>query len=230
MTALLRWVRAHDPEYGALRRAGRIAIVVPAMLAIGFKVLGSPSIAIFAGLGSIATLLFVDFRGPRRVRLEEQMLLALSSGALVVVGTLVSRWTWLSAVTMTLIAFVVLFSGVISLVLASAGNAQLVGLIVAVSFPAGPDAIPDRLAGWGMACGASLIAITVFWPAPVHDRLEAWRPKHHWPWRPDYVPMHHCSDPAPRMDLSQIGRRPLPGIMLPSVRKGQMLMHGSDNG
>jgi hypothetical protein len=46
-------------------------------------------------------------------------------------------------------------------------------LIVAVSFPAGPDAIPDRLAGWGMACGASLIAITVFWPAPVHDRLRS---------------------------------------------------------
>ena len=168
---LVRWVQTHDPEYGALRRAGRIAIVVPGMLAIGFEILGNPSIAIFAGLGSLATLLFVEFRGPRLVRLQEQILLAVSSGALVVLGTLVSRWTWLAAITMALVAFVVLFSGVVSSVLASAANAQLVGLIVAVSFPGGPDSIPDRLAGWEMACGASLIAITVLWPAPVHDRL-----------------------------------------------------------
>src|SRR5277367_389887 len=99
------------------------------------------------------------------------MLLAVSSGALVVLGTLVSRWTWLAALTMALVAFVVLFSGVVSSVLASAANAQLVGLIVAVSFPGGPDSIPDRMAGWGMACGASLIAITVLWLAPVHNRL-----------------------------------------------------------
>src|SRR5271170_1968263 len=168
---LVRWVQTHDPEYGALRRAGRIAIVVPGMLAIGFEILGHPVVAVFAGLGSLATLLFVEFRGPRLVRLQEQTMLAVSSGALVALGTLVSRWTWLAAITMALVAFVVLFSGVVSSVLASAANAQLVGLIVAVSFPAGPGAIPDRLAGWGMACGASLIAITVLWPAPVHDRL-----------------------------------------------------------
>jgi uncharacterized membrane protein YccC len=171
VTPLVRWVQTHDPEYGALRRAGRIAIVVPGMLAIGLETLGNPLIALFAGLGSLATLLFVEFRGPRLVRLQEQIMLAVSSGALVVLGTLVSRWTWLAATTIALVAFVVLFSGVVSSVLASAANAQLVGLIVAVSFPGGPDSIPDRLAGWEMACGASLIAITVLWPAPAHDRL-----------------------------------------------------------
>src|SRR5271170_3711205 len=168
---LVRWVQTHDPEYGALRRAGRIAIVVPGMLAIGFEILGNPAIAIFGGLGSLATLLFVEFHGPRLVRLQEQIMLAVSSGALIVLGTLASRWTWLAALTMALVAFVVLFSGVVSSVLASAANTQLVGLIIAVSFPGGPDSIPDRLAGWEMACGASLVAITVLWPAPVHDRL-----------------------------------------------------------
>src|SRR5271170_2936023 len=168
---LVRWVQTHDPEYGALRRAGRIAIVVPGMLAIGFEILGHPVVAVFAGLGSLATLLFVEFRGPRLVRLQEQTMLAVSSGALVALGTLVSRWTWLAAITMALVAFVVLFSGVVSSVLASAANAQLVGLIVAVSFPGGPNSIPDRLAGWEMACAASLVAITVLWPSPIHDRL-----------------------------------------------------------
>ena len=64
MKLLVRWVQIHDRNVGALRRAGRIAIAVPGLFAIGDKVLDNPSIAVFAGLGAIATLLFVEFEGP----------------------------------------------------------------------------------------------------------------------------------------------------------------------
>jgi uncharacterized membrane protein YccC len=171
MKLLIRWVQIHDRNVGALRRAGRIAIVVPGLFAIGDKVLDNPSIAVFAGLGAIATLLFVEFDGPRRARLEEQLLLAVSSAAFVCLGTLVSRWSWLAAILMALVTFVVLFSGASSSVLAGAANALLLGFILAASIRGGPSAVPGRLAGWGLACGASLIAIACLWPAPVHDRL-----------------------------------------------------------
>ena len=72
---------------------------------------------------------------------------------------------------MALVTFVVLFSCASSSVLAGAANALLLGFILAASIRGGSSAVPGRLAGWGLACGASLIAIVCLWPAPVHDRL-----------------------------------------------------------
>jgi hypothetical protein len=40
-----------------------------------------------------------------------------------------------------------------------------------VSLPAGVASIPDRLAGWGIASAASVLAIALLWPAPVRNPL-----------------------------------------------------------
>ena len=70
------WLGRHDPGYAALRRAGRAAIVMPAMFALGDKVIGNPTVATFAAFGSFAMLLLVDFSGPMRERLQAQASLA----------------------------------------------------------------------------------------------------------------------------------------------------------
>ena len=62
---MMGWLRAHDPDLNALRRAGRGAIVMPAMFALGDKVIGNPALATFAAFGSFSLLLLVDFPGPR---------------------------------------------------------------------------------------------------------------------------------------------------------------------
>src|ERR1039458_9752755 len=74
------WLRTHDPGLRALRRAGRTAIVMPAMFALGDKVIGNPIVATFAAFGSFAMLLLVDFAGPIRRRLRAQALLAVVCG------------------------------------------------------------------------------------------------------------------------------------------------------
>ncbi len=63
----LRWLAERDRDLAALRRAGRTAIVMPAMFAIGEEVIGNPVLATFAAFGSFAMLLLVDFGGPLRV-------------------------------------------------------------------------------------------------------------------------------------------------------------------
>ena len=70
VVAKLLWLRRHDPGLNALRRAGRTAIVMPAMFALGKVVIGNPTLATFAAFGSFAMLLFVDFAGPMRSRLR----------------------------------------------------------------------------------------------------------------------------------------------------------------
>jgi uncharacterized membrane protein YccC len=170
---LARWFAQRDRGLSALRRAGRTAIVMPGLFALGDKAIGNADVATFAAFGSFALLLLVDFSGTMRERLEAQAALALTGAVLVCVATLASRNAWLAAAAMAVVAFGVLFAGVVSSVLASATTALLLAFILPVSRAANASAIPDRLLGWGMASAASLAAIALLWPAPRRDPLRA---------------------------------------------------------
>jgi len=114
----LQWLGRRDPDLAALRRAGRAAIVMPAMFALGQEVIGDPNVATFAAFGSFAMLLLVDFGGPLRESLQDQLALALVGSAFVCLGTLASHSVWLSTLAMTIVGFGVIFAGVVSSVLA----------------------------------------------------------------------------------------------------------------
>jgi uncharacterized membrane protein YccC len=155
----------------ALRRAGRAALVMPAMFALGEKVIGNPTLATFAAFGSFAMLLLVDFSGPMRDRLQAEAGLALAGAVFVCVGTVCSRSAWLAALAMVIVGFGVLFAGAVSSVLAGATVALLLAFILPVSIRGPVSSIPDRLAGWGMASVAAILAVALLWPAPVREPL-----------------------------------------------------------
>ncbi len=163
------WLGEHDRGFSALRRAVRAALIMPAAFAFGGQVLNNPVLATFAAFGSFAMLLLVDFRGSIRDRLQSQAALTIGCGVLICIATLVSRTTWLAAAVTALLAFGVLFAGVVSSVLAGATTTLLLSLILPVSLPGSVSSIPDRLAGWGIASGLSLLAISLLWPAPAYD-------------------------------------------------------------
>lgn len=77
----LRWLGQRDRGFAALRRAARAAIIMPAMFAVGDKVIGNPQVATFAAFGSFAMLLLVDFGGPMTERLQAQAALAVTGGS-----------------------------------------------------------------------------------------------------------------------------------------------------
>jgi uncharacterized membrane protein YccC len=167
------WLRRRDRDLAALRRAARAAIVLPALLGVSKGVIGNADVATFAAFGSFAQLILVDFTGPIRDRLRAQAALALTGAAFICVGTLASRSAALAALSMGVVAFGVLFAGVVSSQLAGATTSLLLAYILPVSIPASAAEIPDRLAGWGMASGAALLAIALLWPAPVRNPLRA---------------------------------------------------------
>ena len=169
----LQWLEKRDRDLAALRRAGRAAVVMPAMFAIGDKLIVNPAVATFAAFGSFAMLLLVDFGGPLRERLQAQATLALAASVLVCLGTLVSQTTWLAAVTMALVGFGVIFAGVVSSVLAGASTSLLLAFILPVTLPGPASSIPDRLAGWAMAAGAAFLAIALLWPTPTRGPLRS---------------------------------------------------------
>ncbi len=166
---LIAWLGGHDPGFRALRRAGRGAVVMPAMFALGDVVIGNPTVATFAAFGSFAMVLLADFAGPARQRVQAQAALAAAASALIALGTLASNHAEVAVAGMGVVGFVVLFSGVVSSVIAAAATPLLLSFILPVSVPGPWSQIPDRLAGWDMAAAAAIVAGVILWPAPARD-------------------------------------------------------------
>ncbi|HEV2370637.1 MAG TPA: FUSC family protein, partial [Streptosporangiaceae bacterium] len=78
---------------------------------------------------------------------------------------------WVAAAAMAAAAFGVTFAGVVSSVLAGATTSLLLAFILPVSLPGPISSIPARLAGWGMASGAALVAVALLWPTPMREPL-----------------------------------------------------------
>lgn len=168
-----QWLAQHDPDFAALRRAGRTAIVMPAMFAIGEELIGNPVVATFAAFGSFAMLLLVDFGGPLRERLQAQATLALAGLVLVCLGTLASQNVWVAAMATAVVGFAVIFAGVVSSVLAGATTSLLLAFVLPVTLAGPPSSVPDRLAGWAMASAGALFAVGFLWPAPTRSVLRS---------------------------------------------------------
>jgi uncharacterized membrane protein YccC len=167
------WLRRHDPGYDALRRAARAALIMPSMFALCDVVIGNPVMATFAAFGSFAMLLLVDYAGTLRDRVLAQAALGVTCAVLICLGTLCSQRTWLAVVGMAVVAFAVVFAGVVSSVLAGATTSLLLAFILPVSLPGPVSSIPDRVAGWGVAAAASLLAISLLWPSPVRNPVRS---------------------------------------------------------
>jgi uncharacterized membrane protein YccC len=170
---LVGWLRAHDGGLAATRRAGRTALVMPALFALCTQVLHAPAMASFAAFGSFSMLLLVDFGGPMVERLRAQAGLAVAWAVLICLGTLVAHRTWLAVLTTLVVGFAVLFSGVVSSVLAGSTTALLLGFVLPVATPVPLSQLPDRLAGAGLAAAVALPAVALLWPRPVADPLSA---------------------------------------------------------
>jgi uncharacterized membrane protein YccC len=167
----VRLPRISDPGLYALKSAARVAVVMPAAFAVAHEVVGDEQTALFAGFGSMALLVFADFSGPARERLVAYLSLAVLGCALIALGTLVSRTTWLAAVLMALVGFAILFSGIIDGYFAAAGSAAILLFVLPVMVAGAPGVIPERLAGWGLACGASIAAAMLVWPRLARDQI-----------------------------------------------------------
>jgi uncharacterized membrane protein YccC len=162
MTARLRTT---DPGMFVLKSALRAAIVTPLAFALSLVAIDSKQMALFAAFGSMALLVFADFGGSRRARLRAYLLLVAAGAVLIVLGTLCSRSAWLATIAMGLVAFTILFAGVLDDYVVAARAAVTLTFVLPVMVPADAAEIPTRLAGWGLAGALCIPAALLLWPA-----------------------------------------------------------------
>ncbi|HEY3971103.1 MAG TPA: FUSC family protein [Solirubrobacteraceae bacterium] len=164
-------LRAADPGMFVLKSALRAAIVMPLAFALSLEAIDAKQMALFAAFGSMALLVFADFGGPRRTRLRAYLLLMAVGAVLIVLGTLCSRSTWLATIAMGLVAFAILFTGVLDDYVVAARAAVTLTFVLPVMVPANAAEIPTRLAGWGLAGALCIPAALLLWPARPRSAL-----------------------------------------------------------
>jgi uncharacterized membrane protein YccC len=155
----------HDPGFAALRSAVRAAIVIPAVFAFADKVIGNPQTSFLAAFGSFAMLVLTEFTGTARNRFLAYLGLGCIGAVYITLGTLCSRTPWLGALVMAAVGFVTLFAGAFNGYFAAGATGAILTFVLPVTIPAPNSAIPDRLAGWGLAVGAGICAVMLLWPA-----------------------------------------------------------------
>jgi hypothetical protein len=157
----------------AAARAVRAAVVMPALFALAYQVIGNLQVATFAAFGSFATLVLANFGGHRRDKLIAHAGLAVAGSVLVVVGTAVSATTALAVSLTVPVTFAVFFSGVVGPNAASGVTAALLAYVLPAASAGTISMVPDRLAGWWLASVAGTLAVLGF-PGPVGgDALRA---------------------------------------------------------
>ncbi|MGI8664621.1 MAG: FUSC family protein [Jatrophihabitans sp.] len=170
---MLDRLHSRDPGWSTLRRALRAAVVVPVNFAIGAQLIGSAPVATFAAFGSFALLLFASFPGDRATRAGSYLVLVATGAVLITIGTLVATPDWLAVAAMAVVAFAVLFAGVVSSMLNAGTQAALLSFILAVMLPGSRSDLPARLGGWGLAALVSVPVAVLLWPPTSQDLLRS---------------------------------------------------------
>ena len=139
--------RFRDPNRINLRKAGRAAIVAPALFAFALGVLDNDDLALFAAFGSFAALVFGDFGGTMPGRTRAYLAVLVVGVGLVAGGTALSDTTVAAVVAMAAVGFAVVFLGSLGGYFAASSVTIVLAFVLAVMVPAPDGAIPERRSG-----------------------------------------------------------------------------------
>jgi uncharacterized membrane protein YccC len=155
----------------AALRGLRATLVVPGLLALTFKVMGAPQMAIFAVFGSFGALVLTTFGGARTDKLIAHLGLGVAGSIALILGTLAGGSAWLAALITLPVAFAVYFAGAWGPNTAAGVTATLLAYILPVASGGGTATIPDRLVGWWLATIISAALVLVMSPPAAGNRL-----------------------------------------------------------
>lgn len=165
-----RW-RPDDPGLASLRRALRVALILPPAFALALFVVRDVNATIYVGFGTFSLLVLADFGGMRGPRAGAYVGTVLVGAVLIAIGTLVSPVPWVAALAMFVVAFLVQLLGVFGSYAAAAQPALQLLFVLTVTIPAPPSAVGSRLFGWAIAGTICTLAGVFLWPRFERVRL-----------------------------------------------------------
>ena len=161
------WSRA------ALIRSLRATVIVPALFALCFEVIGNEQMTVFATFGAFGALLFASFGGSARDKALAHGLLTVAGCVVITIGSLASASVWLAVVVTLPVTFAIFFAGVAGPNAAAGVTAALLAYVLPVAAAGPVSDIPWRLAGYVLASVVATAAVVAFSPRSPGDRLRA---------------------------------------------------------
>src|ERR1700761_3211480 len=155
----------------AAMRAVRATLIIPALVAITYKIVGDAQMALFATFGGFATLIIAGFNGTRGDKFTAHLGLAVTGSVALVIGTLVSGTWWLAAIVTIPVTFAIFFAGVAGPNAAAGSTAAMFAYVLPVASAGDAGMIPSRLAGWWLASVAGTIAVLLLSPRTPASQL-----------------------------------------------------------
>ena len=162
----MSWLRRHDPQLTAVRRAARVTLVACLGFYLCRYVLDAPAMAPYALFGAVALGALSQIPGTPRQRARTLIMVLPVAWVLVSLGTLLSFSTVAATAGMFLLGFTVSYVGV--------GGPRLAGLAAGMQLlyilpcfpPYDPGSLLARLTGVTMAIVLLAVAEVALWPDP----------------------------------------------------------------
>lgn len=148
----------------ALRRATRLAVTVPLLLAVLTNIPALASSALFGVFGVLALLLFADFGGPLPFRFAAYLITTAVGVPLIVVGVVFGQSIPGGAAVMFMVALAIGLAALLRGPVASAQTVLLLVTVLAVT-SAAPGTEWAAVASWVIGGTTAAVAAVTLWPA-----------------------------------------------------------------
>jgi hypothetical protein len=147
-----------------LIKAARAAIVLPILIALLPRVIPSAQAAGFTVFGVFAHMVLTSYDQDRHKRIAQLATLTVSGTALIALGTAASAYLWTAVAASALVGFCVEALARLSRIRINANRVPfLLVLMLAVTSPAPPSAIPARIGGWLLAGSIAFVVVWSTW-------------------------------------------------------------------
>lgn len=156
-----------DPGERALRRATRVAIVVPVTLAVLLQVPWVSQGALMGAFASLALLVFSDYGGPLKQRFIAYVAATAAGIPLVIIGAYAGQYRWASILTMAIVALVVGLLALLRGLIASSQSVLLLATVLALTAST-PSVVWPDVVSWCIGGLMAALSAVFLWPAHIN--------------------------------------------------------------
>ena len=171
LNATRKHLRTRDPGRKALRKATRLAIVLPLALLVALQLPYIKNGALLTSFACLSLLTFADFGGPLPQRFTAYIATTLTAVPLLIVGSYASQSRIAAVITIAVVALIIGLLGVLRGLIGAAQTVLLLATVLAVTASSPAKAGPNS-AAWifgGLVAGLSAITL---WPMPTSRPIQ----------------------------------------------------------
>lgn len=160
-----------DPSHVVLKRALRVAILVPVTYFFVEVVLGWSNASLASAFACFSMLALADLGGPRRDRFLANATLGLAGVALVSLASFLGQWQWPVVIATVVVVFAISYSSVLRGYFAAATAAAILPWVYAATAPPDASLTATRAVGWAVGATVATVGSIVLWPVYVRSTL-----------------------------------------------------------